>query len=178
MKHLEFDGKYAELILSGRKRATIRKWVKLREGDEVYVHSGGKIIGKARILSVEKKKIDELSEEDAILDGFSSREELLAELKRLGYDGEVYVVKFEFEPMEAADPRNFYYGDADLEEVAKLALRELELSDDERRLLEMFLKYGSIRKVAARLGGWRKRGVVRKVLRKCYEELRRRGLIR
>ncbi len=177
MKHLEFTSNYEEALLSGRKRATIRKWTNLRAGDEVYVHCGGKIIGRARILSVERKRIEDLSDEDAKLDGFESRDELLGELKKLGYSGEVYVIRFDFEPMEAVNPHSMYYGDADLEEIAKKALQHLELNERDRKVLELFLRCGSIRKAAAKLGGWRKRGEIRAVLRKCYVMLRERGLI-
>ena len=97
MRHLEFSGNYRDLLLSGKKRATIRKRIsKLKEGDKVFVHCGGEIIGKARILSIEKKKIDEITDEDAILDGFNSRDELLNELRRIyGDEDEFYVIKFE-----------------------------------------------------------------------------------
>ncbi len=174
MRHLEFSGNYRDLLLSGKKRATIRKRIsKLKEGDKVFVHCGGEIIGKARILSIEKKKIDEITDEDAILDGFNSRDELLNELRRIyGDEDEFYVIKFEFEPIEAVNPHEFYYGDSDLVEIAKRALEVLDLDERDRRVLELFIKTGSIRKTASKLGGLRKRGEVRKVLRKCYNMLR------
>jgi hypothetical protein len=99
MKHLEFKKKYADLLLSGEKRVTIRNWTNLKEGDEAYVHCGGKIIGKARIKAVERKKISELSDEEARLDGFKNKEEMLEELEKMGYGDEVYVIRFDFEPV-------------------------------------------------------------------------------
>ncbi len=177
MKHLEFKRKYADLLLSGKKRITIRNWTNLKAGDEVYVHCGGKIIGKAKISAVERKKISELTDEEARLDGFSSREDMLEELERIGYGDEVYVIRFDFEPIESVNPHNMYYGDADLVEVAEKSLKHLDLEERDRKVLEIFLMYGSIRKAARKLGGSRKRGEIRKVLRKCYSDLVRLGLI-
>ena len=177
MKHLEFKRKYADLLLSGKKRITIRNWTNLKAGDEVYVHCGGKIIGKAKISAVERKKISELTDEEARLDGFSSREDMVEELERIGYGDEVYVIRFDFEPIESVNPHNMYYGDADLVEVAEKSLKHLDLEERDRKVLEIFLMYGSIRKAARKLGGSRKRGEIRKVLRKCYLMLKERSLI-
>lgn len=177
LKHLEFKRKYLHPLLSGKKRLTIRKRTNLRDGDEVYIHCGGKIIGKGRIISVRKKKISELTEEEAKLDGFESLDELMEELEKFGYGDEVYVVHFEFEPLDSVNPHTMYYGDADLNEIAEKSLKYLKLDDRKRRILEAFLKYGSIRRAAAKLGSYRKRGEIRKVLRECYTELKRRNLI-
>jgi len=177
MKHLEFKGKYAKALIEGRKRLTIRKWTNLKEGDEVLVHSGGKIIGKAKIKAIEKRHVSEITDEEARLDGFRNAEELMEEMKKMGYDGEVYVIHFDFEPLQAVNPHKLYYGDADLEEIARRSLEHLELDERDRLVLETFLSYGSIRKAARKLGGARKRGEIRKVLRKCYNELVKRGLI-
>lgn len=178
MKHLEFSREYRELLLNGRKKATIRKWTNLKAGDEVYVHCGGKIIGGARIVAVERKKIEEFTDEDAKLDGFRSREELIQELEKLyGNNEDFYLIKFEFRPDEFKNPHEFYYGSADLVEIAEKSLSNLDLSEEERKILEIFLRAGSIRRAANRLGGYRKRGTIRKILRKCYKELRERGLV-
>lgn len=173
LKHLTFSGKFAEEILKGRKRATVRKKVNLKPGDTVFVHSGGKIIGTARIISVEKKRVEELTDEDAKLDGFESREEMMRELERLGYRGEVYLVRFEFEAMSERDPYELHYGNKDLREIAREALEKLELRDEERRIIEIFLRSGSIRRAAMRLGGLEKRRKIRDVLRRCGEMLQR-----
>uniref|UniRef100_A0A7C3ZCG2 ASCH domain-containing protein n=1 Tax=Archaeoglobus fulgidus TaxID=2234 RepID=A0A7C3ZCG2_ARCFL len=178
MKHLEFKLKYAKALMEGEKKLTIRKWTNLKEGDEVLVHSGGKIIGRARILSVQKKQISEITDEEAKLDGFRGAEELRREIERMGYDGEVFLIHFDFKPLEAVNPHNLYYGNADLEEIARKSLENLELDERERKVLEIFLKYGSIRKAARKLGGARKRGEIRKILRKCYKELLEKGIMK
>ena len=177
MKHLEFKRRYAKALIEGKKRLTIRKWTNLKEGDEVLVHSGGKIIGKAKISSIQKKHVSEITDEEAKLDGFKDAEELRREIERMGYDGEVYLIYFDFEPLEAVNPHNLYYGDAELEEIARKSLEHLELDERDRKVLETFLKYGSIRRAARKLGGVRKRGEIRKVLRKCYKQLLERSLI-
>jgi hypothetical protein len=177
MKHLEFKGKYAKALIEGRKKLTIRKLTNLKEGDEVLVHSGGKIIGKATVKTIERKHVSEITDEEARLDGFRNTEELRAEMRKMGYDGEVYLIHFDFEPLKAVNPHNLYYGDADLEEIARKSLENLELDERDRKVLETFLRYGSIRRAARKLGGARKRGEIRKVLRKCYGELVERGLI-
>lgn len=175
MKHLEFDRKYIDLLLRGKKKVTIRKFSRFKPRDVVLVHAGGKIIGKAEILSVEKKRIDELSDEDAKMDGFSSKDELLAELKRLGYKDHVYVLRFNFEPINLVEPYHFHYGDLSLEEIAKLAIEKLELDHEEKKLLELYLKYKSIRKVSSKLK--ENRGKIRKVFRNCLKKLRDKNLI-
>ena len=53
----------------------------------------------------------------------------------------------------------------------------MNLNEADRRILELFVKTGSIRRTAMKLGSMKKRGVIRKILRKCYNELRKKGLI-
>ncbi|RLI85176.1 MAG: ASCH domain-containing protein [Archaeoglobales archaeon] len=176
MKHLEFKEKYLKSLLSGKKRATIRATTNLKPGDTVFVHCGGKIIGKAEIESIEEKLVEELTEEDARADGFSDLKELRRELRRLYGDvnNKFYVIRFRLEPFEnAVLPHEMYYGsaEADLLEIAKKALEKLNLSKEEKRILEIFINCGSIKKAALKLGGIRKRKVVREVLRKCSSEL-------
>ena len=179
MKHLEFKDKYKELLKSGKKTATIRLQCPFKKGQEVFVHCGGKIIGTAKIIDIQEKKLEDLTEEDAKADGFSSLEELLEELRNLyGNPEKVYVIRFKFKEFkEGINPHEMYYGDADLVEIAKLALENLSLNEKDRNILELFIKTGSIRKTAMKLGSMKKRGVIRKILRKCYNELRKKGLI-
>ncbi len=177
MKHLEFKDRFGDLLKSGKKRATIRLKCNLKKGDEVFVHCGGKIIGTAEITDVIVKGLNELDEEDAKEDGFDSREELLREIKRLyGNPEKVCIIKFKFKEFKSeVTPHKMYYGDEDLVEMAKRALEHLNLSERDRKILQIFVRTRSIRKTALKLGGIRKRGVVRKVLRSCIRELKKRG---
>jgi len=172
-KHIEFKKKYKNLLKSGKKKCTVRKRCYVKEGDEVFVHCGGKIIGKAKILKVEGKKLNELDEDVAKAEGFSTKEELLNEIKKLyGNLDKVYVIRFEFEPFKKpVSPEEMYYGSENLKDIAKRALRELKLSDEERKILEMFVECGSVKKTALKLGGIWERKRVRELLRKCYKQL-------
>lgn len=173
MKHLEFKEKYKELLLSGKKKATVRSWTNLKAGDKALVHCGGKIIGIAKILSVEKKKIDEFTEEDAKIEGFNSLEDFLREVRNYYGKDELYFIKFEFEPFEREiEPHEYHYEGYDIDRIVDEALEKLELSEKEREILLLYKKYGSIRKVAKKLGGWRKRGEIRKVIRKAFKMLK------
>ncbi|ASJ03044.1 ASCH domain-containing protein [Thermococcus profundus] len=185
MKHLEFDGRYAEAILRGKKRATVRLGRKpnLKPGDEVLIHSGGYAIGKAVIERVESKTVAELTDEDAFLDGFSGREELVNALKShykyVNDDSPAHVVVFrlieKFEkPVTSSDYA--YEGNLPLE-IAENALKYLDLPEEDRKLIELFLKAGSLRKAAYRLGGLNKRYLIRDALRRAYEALKAKGIM-
>lgn len=185
MKHLEFDGKYADAILKGRKRATVRlgRRPNLKEGDVVLIHAGGYALGKAVIERVESKTVGELTDEDAFLDGFSSREELINALKEhyrwVSDDSKAHVIVFRLvekfdRPVMSSDYA--YEGNLPVE-IAEKALKYLDLSDEDRKLIELFLKTGSLRKAAYRLGGLNKRYLIREALRRAYEELKKRGLM-
>ena len=185
MRHLEFDGRYAEAILSGRKRATVRlgRRPSLREGDVVLLHSGGYALGKAVIERVESKTVGELTDEDAFLDGFSSREELIKALKThykyVNDDSPAHVVVFHLvehfgRPVMSSD---YAYEGNNPVEIAEMALKHLNLPEEDRKLIELFLRAGSLRKAAYRLGGMNKRYLIRDALRRAYEELKKKGLM-
>ncbi|ASJ13004.1 ASCH domain-containing protein [Thermococcus thioreducens] len=185
MRHLEFDGRYAEAILSGRKRATVRLGRKpnLKPGDEVLIHSGGRVIARAVIERVDSKTVGELTDEDAFLDGFSSREELVMALKShykyVNDDSKAHIIIFRIverfeKPVMSSDYA--YEGNLPVE-IAEKALKYLNLSEEDRKLLELFLQAGSLRKAAYRLGGMNKRYLIRDALRRAYEELKRRGIM-
>ncbi|PUA32835.1 MAG: hypothetical protein B7O98_05205 [Zestosphaera tikiterensis] len=98
-KTLAFKKEYGKPILLGRKTLTIRLNSNLKEGDVVEVRAGGVVLGKALIEEVKVKKVLELTDEDAVNDGFRSREELLRALKniykdRISASTEVKLIKF------------------------------------------------------------------------------------
>ncbi|AAL80593.1 ASCH domain-containing protein [Pyrococcus furiosus DSM 3638] len=186
MKNLKFDGRYKDDIISGKKRATIRlgRKINLKPGEEVLVHAGGYVLGKARIIRVETKKVEELTDEDARKDGFRNKEELIKALKEhykfVRPDSPATIVEFEMiklldKPILSAD---FPYEGNNPIEIAELALKHLDnLSFEEVALLKLFLNEGSLRKAAMKLGGLNKRYKIREVLRKAYEELKKRGIM-
>jgi len=182
MRTLQIKGKYKEAILSGKKRATIRTRCNFKEGEEVFLHCGNSIIGIARITEIKKKDFNSLSQKDALIDGFGSLEDLKEELKIIYGENldkmTFYVIRFQFlRAEEEKTPSSLYYGDKSPVEIAKLALKNLELSEEEKRILEAVLEVKSIKKAALLLGSWKKRGKVREVLRQCYLRLKKKGLI-
>jgi hypothetical protein len=181
-----FSRKYLEELLNGSKLATVRAGnVKYRPGDIVLVHCGGLVLGRAKITRVERKKLIDLSEEDARKDGFSSLQELLKALRQhypnLKRDTPLTILEFQwverFEVLLSDGEYSWCYSEGPLE-VAKLALEKLnDLSFEERAALEAFVKTGSVRGAARKLGGLSNRALVRGVLKRVAERLVSSGLI-
>jgi len=101
-KFLLIDGSYKSKILRGDKVTTIRYGdYEAKPGSEVYlvITPSDTAVARLRITKVEKKKVGELTNEDARLDGFSNVKELLRELSRiygdLYGDDEVTIISFE-----------------------------------------------------------------------------------
>ncbi len=182
-RHLMVKGEYVEPLLSGRKRATIRAGVVKPRYSEVIIHGGGRPVAKAVIEGVEVKKLRELSDSDARLDGFSSREELVDALKRtypgLGDDDPVTILKLRVVKRLDEDAGEDPYMGLDPGDIARIALRYLEgLNEDERRILRLLTQTNSIRETSLILyKDLNQRWRVRKVLRRVLSELRRRGLL-
>ena len=101
MKRLSFAKEYKKKIKEGLKRQTIRLSTSLKEGDRVKVVAGGEVLGVARITKVERKTIDELTDEDAKRDGFENVAQLVKALRRhygkISNRKEVCVIGFEME---------------------------------------------------------------------------------
>jgi hypothetical protein len=184
-RHLMVKGRYVEDILSGRKKATIRRGIVKPKYDEIIVHGGGRPIAKIRVTRVYYKRVYELSDEDALKDGFNSREELIKELKQVypGIRDDEYVTIIEFEVIQRLDKlvsEDPYMGLTPAD-IARIALRYLsdELGENDRRILLDLTRTNSIRSTAIRLfGTLNKRYIVRKVLRKALDKLIERGIIR
>ncbi len=101
-KFMLIDSAYKQKILRGDKVTTIRYGnYEAKPGSEVYlvVTPSDTAIARVRITRVERKKVRELTNEDAKLDGFSDVRELLRELSKiyseLYGDDEVTVIGFE-----------------------------------------------------------------------------------
>ena len=90
-KKLNFKKEYAESIMSGRKRSTIRLSTTLKAGDRVEVVAGGVSLGTATIESVRVKKLGELTDNDAREDGFKRKEELIRALKDIYKDKDLSI---------------------------------------------------------------------------------------
>src|SRR5687768_8981530 len=71
---LLFKKVFAEAIRSGRKRTTVRRWDRARVSPGKRAYCPG--LGYLNIEAVEPVKWDELSEADAIADGFATLSEM------------------------------------------------------------------------------------------------------
>lgn len=81
---LLFKKKFLDAIRDGRKTQTIRLWkaCRLRVGGLCYVPG----IGYTRILDTAEVRLEELTDEDAKLDGFESAAALMQEIHALYAD--------------------------------------------------------------------------------------------
>ncbi len=183
-RHLMVKGEYVDDILSGRKKATIRLGIVKLRYNELIVHGGGRPVAKIRVTRVRYKKVSELTDEDAVLDGFNSLDELLRELKKnygdVKPDDYVTIIEFEVvQDLTSLEPQDPYLGLRPAD-VARLGLRYLRdmLSDEDVKVLTELTRTDSIRATAINLyGDLGKRWRVRRVLRRVLRELLRRGLI-
>ena len=100
---LLFKKKFLPLIRSGEKKQTIRVWKhrRMRGGQRSYIPG----VGYIRVLAVDAIDLDEITDEDARLDGLPSAKVLLEELSTLYADKledgcAAYRVRFEVLPDE------------------------------------------------------------------------------
>jgi len=178
-------GKYVDMILSGQKTATIRLGLVKPKYKEMIVHGGGRPVAKIMITKVTYKKVRELTEEDAIKDGFSSLRELLEELRKVYPEitNDDWVTVIEFRVVQRLDklPVEEPYMGLQPADVARLGLRYLsnELSEKAKEILIDLTRTNSIRATAQRLfGSIGKRYIVRKTLRKVLGLLKERGVLK
>ena len=183
---LMFSKKYMQDLLEGRKLATVRLGrVRYRVGDVVLAYCGGLVLGRVRITGVKYKKLIDLTEEDARRDGFANLRDLLKALRQhypnVRANTPITVITFEWVEkfdVPLSDTEYSWGYDKSPQEVARLALEKLKLSPEERVILEVFLKSGSVRAAARKLGGLSQRPLVRGVLRHVAEKLVEKGLIK
>jgi hypothetical protein len=81
---LLFKKKFLDAIRSGAKTQTVRLWkvCRFRAGGRSYIPT----IGYIRITAVDPVSLDDLTDDDARLDGFPSAEALRAEIRTLYAD--------------------------------------------------------------------------------------------
>jgi len=174
IRRLMLSPRYLKALYGGRKKSTIRPGV-LRVGDKVYIHSKGRIVAVAQVEQVLYKRVKELTDEDAVLDGFKSREELVAYLKKRypGLRDGAIVTIVRFGKVEKVDmPEDLQYGGLTPVEIAALALNKLKLAKREHEILRAVVEAGSLRKAAVKLlGTVDKRVAIRRVLRRVLKRL-------
>jgi hypothetical protein len=98
---LLFKKKFLPAILSGQKTQTIRLWKfrRMRAGQRSYIPGAGHI----RVVAVDEVELVQLTDADALPDGFETADALRAEIAQLypqqlaaGY--RAYRIRFELEP--------------------------------------------------------------------------------
>lgn len=84
MERINFDAEFVPSILSGAKKTTIRKGIRSYPvGKAVELTVNSKPFAIAKVRKVVVKRVSEISDEDAVVDGFSGREELIKALKKI-----------------------------------------------------------------------------------------------
>ncbi|RLI86592.1 MAG: ASCH domain-containing protein [Archaeoglobales archaeon] len=84
MEKINFDAEFVERILEGKKITTIRKGIKSYPiGKVVELTVNYKPFAVARVVKVVVKRVKELTNEDAIRDGFENRDQLMNALRRI-----------------------------------------------------------------------------------------------
>lgn len=183
-RSLMIRGKYAKRILEGVKRTTIRRGIVRPKYDEVIIHSGGRPICRAKIIRVDHKKVKELTDFDAVKDGFGDLLELLEELDKLygEIDPNEWVTIIEFRVVERISELEAKHPYLGLEpvEIAELSLKYLgdQLDSREQRIFMELIRSRSLRKVAKKLyGSPLNRKEIRRSLKRALRMLIERGVI-
>ncbi|AFK23116.1 ASCH domain-containing protein [Pyrococcus sp. ST04] len=179
------DNKYKKKIMSGKKVTTIRYGsYEAKPGSEVYlvITPSDTAIAKVRITKIEKKKVRELTNEDAKLDGFSDVRELMRELNKiygeLYGDDEVTIIGFEVvKTFESGIPLKWLKGlnYKEPEEIVELFFKnkeKLNIAKDTEFILQRVREEGLGK--AVRTFGPKK---VQQALLKVYHALYDAGLI-
>jgi len=177
-----------EKLVKGIKTVTIRygRVEDYKEGDIVYIHCGGYVLGEAIITKVEYKKFSEITDEEAFLEGYPSKKKLKDAIKKhypnIKANDIVTVIHFKWKKLyeKPISSEEFAWKGIMMDpvKIAKLALENLELTEKQKKYLNILIEEGSIRKAAMRLGGLRKRIIFRRILRKALEELIKRNIIK
>lgn len=183
-RHLMMKGAYVDKVLSNEKKATIRKGVVKPKYGEIIIHAGGRPIAKAKITRVYYKKLRELGEYEARVEGFNSVEELMQELRRVygNVKDDDYFTVIEFKIVQKLDElpcEDPYYG-LEPSDIARLALRYISnaLTELEKKVLMDITRTNSIRRTAINVfKDLNKRRIVRRVLRKVLRILVENNLI-
>jgi len=183
-RHLMVKGEYVKLMLSGVKKATIRIGKVKLKYNEMIVHGGGRPIALIKIKSVKYKKVKELTDEDAKLDGFKSKRELINELRKvyenIRDDDWVTIIEFEIvKKLNELDIKDPWLGLKPVD-IARIALRyNLGLTEKEKEILLDLTRTRSLRRTAINFFGTiEKRWIIRKILKKSLHRLIEKGILK
>ncbi len=96
---LHFRPEYVKQILSGKKRMTVRLGVRnVRPGMIIILAAGGKPFARARVVSVRRKRVRDITDEEVKKEGYSDFTEFYAALRSLypgiSLDDEVTIIEW------------------------------------------------------------------------------------
>lgn len=183
-KHLSIKADYLPAIFRGEKITTIRRGIVVPIYDRVYLHSKGKVIGEVEIESTKYVKVRDLTDKDALLDGFKNKRELMENLRKfypdINEEDWVTILRFKLvRKIKEEDKDHYIYYGYTPREIAKLALAyDVASNSEEKRILALVLTKNSIREAAIQLGGLHNRNKIRNILRSCTEKLLKMGVIK
>jgi len=186
-KYLSFKRDYLNSVLSGRKRTTIRLGIVTPRTPRVYLECNGKIYGELYIESTEYVKFSELTEKDAVRDGFNSLEELKDALKNIytNLSGGDWVTIIHFrliekyiEPIAKKELEKGING-VSFAEVARLGLAYSTYSSSkERRVLAAIAYTGDIDSALEKLCEDFSHRQIFGILKKTFRKLVKMGVIK
>ncbi len=167
--------------LNNDRFTTIRLGIIRPKYRDVFIHSGGMVIAKARIIGVVYKRVYELTDEDAVADGFSNRIELINELRKIYNDvsDSDWVTILTLRIIKLIGRKDDGSVGLNPVDIARLALRyNAVMNEEERRILTELVNEGSVRKAAIKLfGNLKGRFVIRKVVRRALKRLINMGVV-
>ncbi|AIF69047.1 hydrothetical protein [Palaeococcus pacificus DY20341] len=181
-KFMLIDSAYKSKILKGKKTTTIRfgKY-EAKPGNEIYivVRPSDTAIAKAKIKGITRKKVGELTNEDAKKDGFSDVRELMRALNKiygeLHKDDEVSIIEFELiKPLEGIPLKllkGLNYKEPD--EVAKLYVESGVSASRDVDLIVKHIYENGLKSALKRYGPMR----VKKAVLDAYHKLYAEGII-
>jgi len=172
ISYLSFKKEYIKKIFEGLKTTTIRLGILTPKKDEVLIYGNGKALGKIAIESIRYTKVKDLTDEDAVLDGFKDKRELKAALSKhypgISADDWVTVIKFRvLERFEDASSTKL-----DVGRIAKLALAyNIADNREDARILAAVAATGSIDGAYKLLNKRYPRSYIRRLLEKVKKKL-------
>jgi len=181
-RYLKFKRRYLRGVLSERKHSTIRLGLVRPEYQRVYIECGGKVYGEAIIGRVRYLRLSELSEEDALRDGFTSLEDLFTNLESIypSLKPSDWVTVIEFEVVEKFNPpldKRDLTSSGEYVRIARLGLAyNAYRSSEERRILAAIVAGGGLLNAVKELDNMTMNKAIR-VLNSVRGRLRRMGLI-
>lgn len=164
LKRINFEREYGILIFLGLKKSTIRIEKKVEKGDTLLLTLNDKEFAVAKVIAVATLKISEIDNAIAFEDVFLSMNALKNMLKKfyptITEETIVYQIKFSLQEI-----LNLTLIERDITHLCRIAIREEQLTADEKSLLREALS-NNIEKISYEK--WKK---IRNIIRRTYMKL-------